>query len=100
MAGNHLNPWRMIGKPQSGNCETCATVHTPANPHNAQSFFYQYKFFDQHGRWPNWLDAMAHCDAETQAIWIRQLEKSGVDVKGGKVNPDKKGGSYATRGKT
>lgn len=84
---NHLAPWTLLGKTPEGTCEQCATVHEPSHPHNAQSLAYQYKFFDQHGRWPNWKDAMAHCTFEVQRLWREALIDKGVDVESGKVNP-------------
>ena len=35
----------------------------------------QYKFHGEHGRWPTWKDAIAHLDAETQAMWEDELRK-------------------------
>lgn len=71
-------------------CEQCAVTHAPEMPHNAQSLFYQYHFYAQHQRWPNWTDAMSHCTPEMQAHWIAELNKAGVDVAGGKINPSRK----------
>lgn len=70
-----------------GKCQECAVDHPPEQPHNAQSMFYQYKFYNEHGRWPNWKDAMKHCKPAMRKQWTGHLEKMGVDVKGGKVNP-------------
>lgn len=84
---NHLAPWRLIGKTPPGTCDQCATAHDPKQPHNAQSLAYQYKFFERHGRWPNWKDAMEHCSADVQKLWREALIARGVDVDGGKVNP-------------
>lgn len=71
---------------KEGTCEECAVAHDPTHPHNAQSMFYQYKFYNEHGRWPNWKDAMKHCDKKMKAFWTKSLTDAGVDVKGGKVN--------------
>ena len=68
-------------------CQECAVNHPPDQPHNAQSLFYQYAFYAKHQRWPNWLDAMAHCPDGVKALWTSELEKKGVDVAGGKINP-------------
>lgn len=73
-----------------GTCEWCAVRHFPSQPHNAQSMFYQYRFYNEHGRWPNWLDAMAHCSDELKTAWKSHLKKLGVDVDRGKVNPSPK----------
>ena len=54
--------------------------HDPRMPHNRDSLTYQYKFYDQHGRWPTWADAMAHCDPAVKEAWIEGLRKHGVEV--------------------
>ena len=74
---------------KKGTCEDCATDHEPTSPHNAQSLFYQYKFFNEHNRWPNWKDAMKHCSEDMKAHWEKNLIELGVDVAGGGVNPVK-----------
>lgn len=63
-----------------GTCPECATKHEAEQPHNAQSMFYQYAFYGQHGRWPTWADAMQHCSAEIQQHWIKELEKYGISI--------------------
>jgi hypothetical protein len=73
-----------------GTCPECAVAHEPEMPHNAQSLHYQYHFYGRHGRWPDWRDAMAHCTQQMKTVWINRLTLMGVDVEGGKVNPDKK----------
>lgn len=61
-------------------CQECATDHDPVLPHNQQSLFYQYKFYDKTGRWPTWKDAMSHCTEAMQKAWTEQLAKLGIDV--------------------
>lgn len=75
---------------KDGTCEECATDHEAENPHNAQSLFYQYYFFNQHGRWPNWKDAMAHCTEEVKVAWTGALKEKGVRVDAGDVNTKRK----------
>lgn len=70
----------MIGTTPPGTCPECATVHDPQLPHNRDSLAYQYKFYDAHGRFPSWADAMAHCTDEMKAYWTQELEKRGVNV--------------------
>lgn len=66
---------------KAGNCEICNHDHPPRYPHHAQSVFYQMRFYYENGgRWPTWADAMAHCDDEMKAIWIRELEAMNVKV--------------------
>lgn len=75
--------------PAKDRCQTCGTKHEPHLPHNAQSLYYQTAFNMEHGRAPNWLDAMAHCDEAMRALWTNALIEKGVDVAGGKVSPSK-----------
>lgn len=70
-----------------GKCEMCGSEHEPELPHNAQSLFYAVRFNAEHGRAPNWLDAMEHCTQEMKDLWTAALIERGVDVFGGKVNP-------------
>jgi hypothetical protein len=70
----------MIGRTPDGTCPECAVAHDPAMPHNRDSLCYQYKFYDSHGRWPTWKDAMEHCTPEIQEFWTAALEEKGVKV--------------------
>lgn len=70
----------LLGKTPDGTCPMCAVKHDPEQPHNRDSLCYQYKFYDQYGRWPTWADAMAHCAPEIQAYWRQALEERGVEV--------------------
>ena len=70
----------MLLPPAPDKCQECAVKHEPDQPHNAQSFFYQFKFNAQHGRSPTWKDAMAHCAKPVKAAWRRELKKHGVMV--------------------
>lgn len=76
-----------IMPPRRGLCQTCATKHDPAAPHNAQSLYYRLTFAQQHGRTPNWIDATDHCSEAMRAAWITALANVGVDVMAGQVNP-------------
>ncbi len=75
----HLKPWKLLPA-APGTCPECAVAHRPEDPHNAQSLSYQYSFYGQHGRWPTWTDAMAHCTEEMRARWIEELRKMGVEI--------------------
>ncbi|WP_066723475.1 hypothetical protein [Sphingomonas pituitosa] len=79
----------MLMPAREGTCEICATAHKLELPHNAQSLFYQTRFNIEHGRAPDWRDAMAHCSDEMRALWTEQLTARGVDVEGGAINPAK-----------
>ena len=68
----------MIGGTPPGTCPECAVAHAPEQPHNQQSLTYQYKFYDQYGRWPTWDDALAHCPPGVKAYWIEELAKRGI----------------------
>ena len=73
---------QILGKTPEGTCPICATAHGPAQPHNQQSLCYQYKFYDEHGRWPTWKDAMDHCPEDVKQLWQQALEEKGVDIDG------------------
>lgn len=75
---------------KEGTCPDCATIHELDWPHNAQSMFYQYKFYNEYGRWPNWGDAMKHCDPKTKKFWKLELMKHGVKESDFKVKAVKK----------
>lgn len=70
----------MLGKTPPGACPECAVKHDPDQPHNCGSLAYQYKFYDQHGRWPTWADAMAHCSEGVKAFWTEQLRANGQEI--------------------
>ena len=61
-----------------GACPVCAGDHAPEQPHNQQSLFYQMSFYKQHGRFPTWADAMAHCTPEVQDAWRTALRERGI----------------------
>lgn len=93
--GKHLNEGNsaftkmMMLPAKEGTCEQCATKHEPEQPHNAQAMFYQYYFYNETGKWPNWTDAMAHCSDKVKEFWISHLKQAGVDVEAGRVHPTK-----------
>lgn len=68
--------------PRSDLCQECAAKHEPEMPHNQKSLYYQMAFKIQHGRYPTWVDAMAHCSDEMKVMWIEELRKYGVEVQG------------------
>ncbi len=68
------------GIPKEGQCPECGAFHQPEQPHNRDALRYQYTFYDAHGRWPTWADAMEHCAADVKADWKRELEARGIDV--------------------
>lgn len=68
----------MFIPPPPDACQECAVKHSPEQPHNRDSIFYQMKFQAAHGRPPQWSDAVAHCTSEVQAFWKEELEKIGA----------------------
>lgn len=72
--------------PGPGVCPQCAVEHEPHEAHNAQSIYYQYSFYAEHGRWPTWRDAIAHCEPDLRALWEELLLERGVTLDGS-VNP-------------
>ncbi len=64
----------------AGDCPTCMTPHNPDQPHDANSLYYQMTFREEHGRWPDWRDALAHCDEETRGGACIALRARGYDL--------------------
>ena len=79
MGKKHLAPLHLLPA-KKGVCTECAIDHEKEAPHNRDSLFYQYYFFNQNGRWPTWKDAMEHCDHEMRAKWCEALIKRGVEI--------------------
>lgn len=77
MSQNHLQPWTLMPASE-GTCPECATEHDPRMPHNAQSLFYQYRFYAEHGRWPQWYDALAHVEDDLRVEWEMALMARGA----------------------
>lgn len=68
----------LVDKTPEGTCPECAVKHDPEQPHNRDSMAYQYKFYDGHGRWPTWEDAMEHCPEDIKEIWRNALNQRGI----------------------
>lgn len=77
---NERHGMMLVGRTPPGTCPVCAVNHPPEQPHNRDSLTYQYKFYDEHGRWPTWEDAMEHCSDEVKAYWKEALEARGVEI--------------------
>lgn len=58
-------------------CQDCGRKHEKEQPHDATALFYKYSFYADHGRWPTWKDAVAHCTPELQLRWKEELVKIG-----------------------
>lgn len=71
--------WTLM-PPPAGKCSQCAVAHEPEQPHDAQSPYYQYAFYAEHGRWPTWADALAHCSDEVYDRWRFALADHNVFV--------------------
>lgn len=82
-AQNHLGPWKLLPPLLEGACPICGMPHAPEMPHNQEMLHYQYHFFNEHGRWPTWKDAMAHCTPEVQQVWAKCL----FQARGIKIEP-------------
>jgi hypothetical protein len=64
---------------KEGVCKECATEHEEGEPHNL-CLFYQYHFREEHGRFPTWADAMAHCSEEVKKNTRAVLEEHGIPI--------------------
>ena len=65
---------------EDSRCPICGVFHDERLPHDRDSLIYQYSFYDAHGRWPSWSDAMAHCMEEVQGLWKAELKNIGISV--------------------
>lgn len=68
----------MLLPPRPDVCQECAVDHSADQPHNAQSLFYQYRFYGDRGRWPTWRDVVAHCAPEVREAWEEALREEGA----------------------
>jgi hypothetical protein len=68
--------------PRPDVCQQCASEKhkDPSLPHNQESLYWKYWFYGQHGRWPTWSDAMAHCTDEVKQKWTEALKQHGIDI--------------------
>jgi hypothetical protein len=71
--------------PPKDKCQICACEHPPEEPHDAQSFFYQFHFSAQWNRPITWADAMAHCPKEVKERWTQRLTGLGIDINSPKL---------------
>ena len=71
--------WTLLPPPPDV-CSQCARDHEPQEAHDQASLHYQYAFYAEHGRWPSWEDAMAHCDAELKTRWRQALRARGIET--------------------
>lgn len=72
--------WTLMPITNPNVCSQCGADHLPEEAHNQQSLHYQMAFKAEHGRWPSWADAIAHCSPEIRDAWRKLLEERGVDV--------------------
>lgn len=72
----HLEPMKLLPcRPDV--CQECAVDHEQQLPHDAQSLYYQYKFYGEYGRWPTWKDAVAHCHKKVRDACEAKLREMG-----------------------
>ncbi len=69
----------MLLPPSENKCQECAVEHEQEWPHDKNSFFYQFLFFNLNGRTATWEDAMAHCNEEMKQMWREELRAKGID---------------------
>lgn len=73
----------MLLPPRPEVCQMCSTDHDAAFPHNAHSLYYQMRFQLEHGRHPDWRDAMEYCTEPMRQAWTEKLGELGIDVAAG-----------------
>lgn len=65
--------------PSPDRCQICADKHDSMQAHNAQNFYYQFRFNAEHGHSPTWNDALAHCPQNIKDTWHKRLAALGID---------------------
>lgn len=68
----------MPAKP--GLCPKCDRKHEDGWPHDRDSLLFQYTFYDEHGYFPSWADALEGCSEGVKAYWTEQLTACGIDL--------------------
>lgn len=69
-----------IFPPAPGKCPICAADHPAEFPHNKDSLYYQMRFWQEHGRFPTWKDAAAHCSDEMKRAFMRGYAERGIVI--------------------
>lgn len=69
-----------------GSCPECGAEHHMTQPHKWGNEFYMQQFFDAHGVYPSWGDAIAHCREDVRANWTALLTEQGVTAEELKPN--------------
>lgn len=67
----------MLMPPAPDHCQQCAATHSPDQPHNQQSLYWQFWFNNTYGRSPTWADAMEHCTPICREYWTTELHRLG-----------------------
>lgn len=68
----------VVEAPRAGTCPVCAIEHPEEYPHNPCSLYYRMKFRQEHGRFPTWDDAMAHCPEPVCQKFIAYMRSRGI----------------------
>jgi hypothetical protein len=72
-------PGMILLPPHPSKCQVCAGDHSPEEPHNPYSLYYQTKFQMEHGRKATWEDAMGHLDENAKHNIREILKEKGID---------------------
>lgn len=67
--------------PAPDRCQCCAAKHEPEQPHNWQSMFWQYWYYNKHGRWPTMRDAFEHVTPELRQAWVDSLRERAAEAR-------------------
>ena len=63
----------MLLPPAPDKCQICGAKHDHRKPHDKDSLYYQCWFYERHGRYPTWEDAMRHCARPLREAWEKEL---------------------------
>ncbi len=58
-----IKAWSLL-PPKPGSCAICGVKHCDSRPHNPDSMYYKYRFYQLYDRFPTWSDAIEHLEKD------------------------------------
>lgn len=80
-----MSAWQQL-PPPADRCQVCAGDHTPEQPHNPDSLFWQTARTIAGESMPTWEEALAHVSDEVHEAWRKGLAEHDVTVAPRKAN--------------
>jgi len=76
-----VSAWKLLA-PNPEACQTCGAYHSPVEPHNPESLYWQTARNIAGAPAPTWVDALAHVKDPLRQAWVDALAQRGVSVEG------------------